>query len=145
MPTAAEPLRVVLDTNVLVSGLHFGGTPGQLIRLLLRGDLDWYISPFILNELRRVLSEKFGWEKDAVQQALDLLTDVAKVVDPPQNIRVIEEKVEDNRILECAVHAGAHFLISGDKRHLLPLGELMGVSIVTPAEFLDQLLKSPSP
>ena len=142
MPTAAERLRVVLDTNVLVSGLNYAGLPSRLLRLLLQGETEWFVSPFILHELHRILTERFRWEEERAQRALRLIGEVAAEVDPPRSVSVIQEKDDDNRILECALHAKAHYLVSGDRRHLLPLREFRGVSIVSPAEFLELLLRN---
>lgn len=140
MPTAGERLRVVLDTNVLVSGLSFAGTPSRLVRLLLQGEIEWLVSPFILEELYRVLTEKLRWGDDQAQRALRLVREVATVVAPRRSVSAIQSPDDDNRILECAIHAKAHYLISGDRRHILPLGKFQGVSIVTPAEFMERLL-----
>ena len=65
-------------------------------------------------------------------------------VDPPRSVSVIREKDDDNRILECALSARAHYLVSGDRRHLLPLRKFRGVSIVTPAEVMELLLRNRS-
>jgi predicted nucleic acid-binding protein len=63
------------------------------------------------------------------------------VIDPPRGISAIVQNDDDNRILECAVHARAHFLVSGDQHHLLPLREFQGVAIVSPAAFLEAVLR----
>lgn len=141
MPIEGERLRVVLDTCVLISGLNFAGTPSRLLRLLLQGEMLWFISPFILEELQRVLTEKFRWEEERVQRALRLIREVATEIDPPRSVSVVQAKDDDNRIIECALAAGAHYLITGDKRHLLPLGEFRGVAIVTAADFLEGLAR----
>ncbi len=73
MPIATERLRVVLDTNALVSGLNYAGTPSRLLRLLFQVDIDLYVSPFILQELHRILTEKFRWEAERVQGALRII------------------------------------------------------------------------
>lgn len=142
MPTAGERLRVVLDTNVLVSGLNYAGTPSRLLMLLLQGEMDWFVSPFILQELRRILVDKFRWEEERAQQALRLIRESATEVDPPRSVSVIQERDADNCILECALHAEAHYLVSGDRRHILPLRKFQDVSIVSPAEFLEFLLRN---
>ena len=145
MSTAGERLRVVLDTNVLVSAFNFAGTPSRIVRLLLQGEIDWFVSPFILQELYRVLTDKFLWEEERAQRALRLIRDVATELDPPRGVSVIRDKDDDNRILECTLHANAHHLVSGDRRHILPLHEFRGVSIITPAEFLELLLHDRGP
>ena len=68
------------------------------------------ISPFILQELDRVLTEKFRWEANQSEQALRLIRELATVIDPPRSVSVIQDKDDDNRILECALQAGAHYL-----------------------------------
>ncbi len=129
-PTAAERLLVVLDTNVLVSGLnYYGGAPSRLLRLTLQGEMDFFSSPFILEELHRGLVRRFRWEEDRAQGALRLIREVATEVDPPRSVSVIQQKEDDNRILECALQANAQYLVSGDRRLLprgLPLGRPRG-------------------
>ncbi len=133
-------MKVVLDTNVLVSALHFGGRPREVLDLARQGHFELVLSPFILQETERVLREKFRWEEKILDLTLSKLREVATVVDPRQRITLIKEKAADNRILECAVAAGADFLISGDTKHILPLKEYQGIKIVRPAEFLKFLL-----
>jgi predicted nucleic acid-binding protein len=93
-----------------------------------------------LQELHRILTRKFQWEEGRADKALWLIREVATEIDPPQSVAVIREKDDDNRILECAAQAKAHYLVSGDERHLLPLRDFQGVSIVSPAEFLERHL-----
>ena len=120
-----------------MSALNYAGTPNRLLSLLAQGEFQLYISPFISTELQSVLTEKILWEVDRTRQALRLVREMATEVDPPYGVSVIKEKDDDNRILECAIHVNAHYLISGDRHHLLPIREFQGVAIVTPAEFLD--------
>ncbi|RLE06552.1 hypothetical protein DRZ78_04515, partial [Candidatus Aerophobetes bacterium] len=57
-------------------------------------------------------------------------------VQPKTKISAIKQKEDDNRILECGVEGKAQYIISGDKRHLLPLKEYQGIKIISPAQFL---------
>lgn len=132
-------MRVVLDTNVVVSGLNFPGNERLVLELALRGRFEWYLSIFILDEVTGVLGRKFGWDEDRVSEALRTLTKAANVVDPQKLPDVIEANEADNRILECAVEASADYLITGDRRHLLPLGEHRGVRILNAPRFLSVL------
>jgi predicted nucleic acid-binding protein len=111
---------------------------------MLQGEIEFFISPFILEELHRVLIRRFHWEEDRAQRALRLIREVATGVDPPRSVSVIQQKDDDNRILECALQAKAQYLVSGDRRHLLPLRKFQGVSIVSPSEFLELLLRGGS-
>lgn len=133
-------MRVVLDTNVLVSALAFPGSkPDQILSRIRRGEIDLFISPFILSELDRVLQEKFRHTKNEAEDRVSAISAIAQLVQPTGQVKVIQAKDDDNRILECATAARADFLITGDKEHLLPLGSFQGTRIVTPADFLDLL------
>ena len=132
-------MRVVLDTNGIVSGLNFRGNEQRVLDLARRGRFDLYLSPFILAEASSVLSRKFGWADEAKERALGRLQDAATLVQPIPGLPVVEGNVGDNRVLECAVEAGADFLVTGDRRHLLPLGEHRGVTIANAPRFLSAL------
>ena len=132
-------MRVVLDTNVIISGLNFPGNERLLLDLVRRGRFEWYLSPFILDEVAGVLARKFGWTDDRVEEALGRLRHAATAIDPPRRPAVIEGGHADNRILECAVAASADYLVTGDRRHLLPIGEHRGVRILRPPRFLSAL------
>jgi putative PIN family toxin of toxin-antitoxin system len=146
MLTGSERLKVVIDTNVLISALNFGGKPAQILRLFIRGEIEVYISSFILNELKRILREKFEWEEDRIADVIRRIREKAIEVHPKRKVLLIKEKRDDNRILECALEGKARYIISGDKRHLLPLKKYRGIKILSPGEFLrvvDRLISSP--
>lgn len=132
-------MRVVLDTNVVVSGLNFPGNERLVLELALRGRFELYLSSFILEEVAGVLGRKFGWAEDRVRQSRRSLEKAATVIEPSRFPDVIEANEADNRILECAMEAVADYLITGDRRHLLPLGEHRGVRILNAPRFLSVL------
>jgi predicted nucleic acid-binding protein len=74
----------------------------------------------------------------AVQSAVDRFQRLAIMVEPRAVIDVIKEKQDDNRILECAVAGRVDYLITGDKKHILPLASIQGIPIVGVAEFLQK-------
>ena len=119
-------MRVVLDTNVIVSGLNFPGNERLVLELALRGRFELCLSPFILDEVAGVLVRKFDWTEERSSQALRELEDAATVVEPLRLPEMIEGGHADNRILECAVEVSADYLVTGDRRHLLPLEEASG-------------------
>jgi putative PIN family toxin of toxin-antitoxin system len=135
--------RIAIDSNVLVSALHFGGTPEALLLLANEGRVELFVSPFILAETARVLKSKLGWTDKAVRDTIALIREVVTVVEPTRTVDAVPHDPTDNHILECAVHARADFLATGDKRHLLPLGTYEGIKIVTPRECLDALEHPP--
>jgi len=127
--------RVVIDTNVFVSGLNFTGKPNEILELFIKGDIEVFISPFILSEIERILRERFEWGEGNIHRVLDQIKRQTILVHPKLEITVIKQKDDDNRILECAIEGKAQCLISGDKKHLLPLKEYQGTKILSPAEF----------
>lgn len=131
-------MRVVIDTNVLVSALLFGGNPSKVVELAKEGALELFLSPFILEELKDKLTRKFAFSnQDAIEACSDLEM-MARMVHPHQKINVIKRKDSDNRILECSIAAEADILVTGDLQDIRPLGHFHGTEILTPKEFLDK-------
>ena len=133
--------RVVFDTNVLVAAYNWpGGVADLAYRLVRRGAAGLHTSAFILDEVERILREKFGWEDDRAARAVAQIRRVsAGVHEPAERVDVIEDDPTDNRILECALEADAEFLVTGDKKHLLPLGSFRGVAIIRLRDFVVML------
>lgn len=129
-------IKVVLDTNVIVSALHFGGNPDKVLSLANEGVIELLISPFILDEVSEVLRRQFGWDNKEIKNALAAIKEIATLIQPAHKISIIKEKDSDNCILECAVSGRADFIVSGDTKHILPLKEYLGIKILKPAEFL---------
>lgn len=124
---------VVLDTNVWVSGLQFGGTPGRAIdKALLRDQLA--ISEFIRNEIMRVLTVKFARDPSELNVRLNELLAQAVLIRVTGEIAGICRDPKDDAILETAWKAGADLLVAGDK-DLLSLGSFKCAAIITPAEY----------
>jgi uncharacterized protein len=89
--------------------------------------VDLHASSFILGEVGRIFAEKFGWEQDRVERAISQIRRVAGGIhEPAESLDVIEDDPTDNRILECALAAGAQLIVTGDRKHLLPLGSFRG-------------------
>jgi putative PIN family toxin of toxin-antitoxin system len=132
-------LRVVLDTNVLISAILFGGKPRQVLEKAIRGEIRLCISEPILEELKGVLERsKFDYSPEMIQVILTELTGVSDFVNPSKTIDVVLEDLEDNRILECAVEAEANYIITGDF-HLLKLSKYRDIEVVNAVAFLEKL------
>lgn len=130
-------MKVVGDTNVLVSALIFpGGPPEAFYRLALSGRIELVTSRPLLAELGRVLTEKFGWEPDRVEEAVGQLIHLAEIVDPREALAEIEADPADNRVLEAASAGNVDAIVSGDK-HLLAVGAWRGIPIQPPAAFVE--------
>lgn len=136
MPIENEKLKAVIDTNVFISGLNFIKYESEILDLFMKGEIEVYISPFILREIERILRKKFKWGKDQIRQTLNKIKRKAILVSPKVRVSIIKEKDDDNRILECALEGKVQYIISGDERHLIPLREFKGIKILPASEFL---------
>lgn len=132
-------MRVVFDTNVLISAFVFpGGAPESAYRAALSGRVTLVTSPPLLVELARVLADKFGWEEAMVEAAVGQVARIGTVVRPRDTLSVIELDPDDDRVLEAAREGSADVIMSGD-RHLLELGSWEAIRIVRVAELLEEL------
>ena len=130
-------MKVVFDTNVLVSALVFPGGRGEeaLQRILEEKD-ELLLSKPILDELLGILGRKFSRDAEALSHIAVFLSDLAQPVKPRQRLRIVSDD-PDNRILECAIAGRAGAIVTGD-RALLALGDFRGVRIISLRQYLDQ-------
>ena len=132
-------MRVVIDTNIYLSGLVFPESfPGRILKLSKARKIQVYCSKFILDEIRRNLIVKFGYAEEMAGKFIEEILKFIIVINPKIRLAIIKEKQDDNRILECAVEAKADFLISGDKKHILPLKKFRGIEIISAREFIKK-------
>ena len=116
-------MRIVLDTNVFISGTFFTGPPYQILKAWRDGRVQLLVSPSILDEYQRIGAELALQFRDVDLKAfLDLLTVQAEIVLAPTLPPVIRDDPSDDKFLEAAVAGNASYIISGDK-HLLTLSE----------------------
>lgn len=136
-------MKVVFDTNVLISAFIFpGGAPEAAFRLVLEGHVELITTPPLLSELARVLTDKFGWDVSRAQEAVGLVIRAATVVTPTRAIAEILEDPSDDRVLEAAQEGAVDLIVSGDK-HLLKLRTWEGVRIVDPSALKDEFGQLP--
>ena len=129
---------VVLDTNVLISGILFGGNPRQILELVIQGRIDAYISPAIFTEFREVLIRpKFGLTQEKCFSIAKEIEDIFYFVFPRITVDLVKDDPEDNIILECALAAGVKYIITGDP-HLLKLASFEKIKIISPAAFVAE-------
>jgi uncharacterized protein len=128
--------RIVLDTNVLISAIVFGGRPREVLEKVIAGRFTMAISAEMLAEFQGVLEgKKFRYPSDIVRTIVHELLAVSELVRPRMKVEQIKADPADNRILECALESGAACIVSGD-RHLLELGRFEGIPILDAAAFL---------
>jgi uncharacterized protein len=130
-------IKVVLDTNVLISAIAFGGKPREVLKKIIVGEVELFISQLVINELAGVLaSRKFCYNDEIIDLILAEIESIGNFVYPSIKIDIIKEDPEDNMILECGKTAVVDYIVSGDK-HLLNLKKYAGIEILCPSEFLE--------
>ena len=135
-------LKVVLDTNIWLSGTFWKGNPYRIIKLAEQKRIEVFITNAILEEIVDVLSREGKFQKymeDSgvhTEQLIKIALSISELTSPRERLSVIKEDPDDDIILESAVDNGVEFIISGDE-HLLKLKEYMDVKIITPARFLE--------
>jgi putative PIN family toxin of toxin-antitoxin system len=128
-------MRVVFDTNILVSALVFpGGRGDAALRRVIAGTDQLVMSRAILDELLDVLSRKFARDGEELAHVAVFFAELAMVVAPRRRLRVVQDD-PDNRILECAVAGRADAIVTGDKA-LLALKNFRNIPVVTLRSYL---------
>lgn len=131
-------MKVVFDTNILVSALAFPGGSGEAaLRRIVEEKDQLIISKPILDELLRVLGSKFSRDAEALAHVAVFLSDLAIVVKPRRRLRAVKDE-PDNRILECALAGHAEVIVTGD-HGLLELGQYGSVRIIRLREYLGAM------
>ena len=133
-------LKVVIDTNVYISAIFWGGNPRKIIELGRDGKINIYTSNDIIKEITEVLLNKFKLNYDDVERIFLDFSSFTILVKPFQPLKIIKQDPDDDKFLECAISCNANYIISGD-RHLLNLKEYKGIRIVNSSEFLQIINK----
>lgn len=132
--------RAVLDTNVYISIFTSPkGELGSIWEQALKGTYTLLISPAIVAEVAGVLRAKFQWPEEAIKTRVKRFARMAEIITPKTIPNVIKNDPSDNHILACAADGQANIIVTGDKRHLLPLKEYKEIPIVRPVDFLRML------
>ena len=132
-------MRIICDTNVIVSGVLFGGRCRAILRLVSEGRLEGFISTALLIELEGVLLRpKFGLTAREVEAIVELVRQSFSLVLPTESVVLVADDPDDDAVLEAAVAANAQVIVSGDK-HLLDLKMFRDSRIITPASLIKEL------
>jgi len=127
-------IRVCLDTNVFISAFIFSGNPAKIFDLAVDKKIIVVTSPAITAEVGRVLAEKFEWNEYDIKKQLKVISEVCELVTPQKRVRFIKYQ-PDNKILECVLEGRTDYIVTGDKKHLLPLKNFKNIPIITPENF----------
>ena len=133
-------MKIILDTNVFISGIFFSGPPSKILHAWKNGLLQIVISKDILEEYQRV-AESLTYKYPAIDilPIIELVTIHGKLI----KTEGVEENVcidpDDNKFIECAIAGNIKYIVSGDK-HLLSVSGYRGISVLKPKEFVDKIL-----
>lgn len=135
-------MKVIVDTNVFVSGIFFSGPPYRILQAWQQKKLSLYISPDILNEYKRV-GEKLAGKYPGVDLDpwITLMLLNASLIDAPTLDNQICEDPDDDKFIACAIAAKVKLIISGDK-HLLDINGYQNITVLKPRKFIDLYLSN---
>ena len=127
-------MRLVLDTNVVVSAIVWGGVPFQLLQAAAAGTADLYTSPVLIDELRGVLARdhlasRLVRQRRSVDQAVEFYASLCQMVKPLDVPRIVPNDPDDDHVVAAAFAARAHLIVSGDK-HLLNLKDSIAIPVL---------------
>lgn len=130
------PPIAVFDTNVLFSGVAWKGRPYECLELARADVVEGATCAELLDELSEKLRVKLSFSGEQASETIIDLLAFLRLVAITGNLKAVPADPDDDKVLECAVAAGAAYIVTGDRRHLIPLKSFRGIQIMTPAEFL---------
>ena len=135
--------KVVIDTNVLVSGTFWTGASYRVLSLIDKDEINLVISSQITKEYARIINSSEILDKTTINQktrihSVNKLLQKAIIVEPKEHIDIIKEDKDDNKFIEAAISGFAGYIITNDK-HILKLKEYKGIKILTSEDFLKEV------
>lgn len=135
-------MRIIVDTNVVVSGIFFKGPPSEILKLWQEGKVTLVVSTEIFQEYTRVCEELSGrLESDDLDKILSLIYMNSEAMTPVDLPEQICDDPDDDKFIACALGGDVKIIVSGDK-HLLNVNGIHELEILKPKEFLDKYFKS---
>ncbi len=134
-------MKVVLDTNVFISGIVFGGYSREILEAIIEGKIILFISENIINEVKDVLQrKKFNFSLSITRQIINEIDAISEFIIPRKSHHVVMRDPDDNIIIDCAVEAKADYIITGDE-DILVLKNFKDIKIVNPRDFVERYYK----
>ena len=131
-------MKIVIDTNVFISAVFFGGLPLQVLQSVISKQNDAYISPEIWDEYNDVIERMTKkYPSRLKQQLIDEVFKLFKVIIPSSEISICRDS-DDDKFIFCALDAECMYIVSGDD-DLLSLRNVDDIGICTPSEFLNAM------
>ena len=138
MQLFTKRVRAVYDTNIWVSALRQQGNPFRCALLAAMGFVVTVTCDELLDELSRVLTQKFGMPFADVNRYITVIRSFSEVVAITGQLKVVVDDPDDDKVIECAVVGKADYIVTGD-HHLLALGQYGNISIVKATQFISIL------
>ena len=135
-------MRVVLDTNVFISGIHWTGNSEKIIFMFRNKTFELVSSIPIIEEITKTLRNfRIPLSEEDISNWENMILENALLVEPEEKIDIIKEDFSDNKFIEAAVAGKTDYIVTQDN-HLLKIKEFRGIKILTPEEFLSRLEKN---
>jgi putative PIN family toxin of toxin-antitoxin system len=131
-------MRVVIDTNVVISGIFWKGNPNKILSAWFKDKFVVLISPEIVIEYEKVIKRMdSGLTPGEIQMWIEIIISHSTTIEAPLMLKVVDADPDDNKFIECALFGHAGYIISGDK-HLLDLKEYERIKILSPSQFCTE-------
>lgn len=132
-------MRIVIDTNVLISGIFFGGLPRQILSAVVRRQITACATVEIIDEYEEIVQEMITRKQGHLNSTiLTPLINAIEIMDPVTRVKICRDP-DDDKFIGCAKDARALYIVSGDK-DLLVISDYEGIRIVTAKEFCEMYL-----
>ncbi len=128
-------LRVVIDTNVYISAIFWGGKPRQIVDMGRDGHIFIFTSLDIEKEIADKLAVKFHLAEEEISRIMSDFGTFTIPIEPTKKISFIKDDPDDDKFLECGIACQANFIVSGDS-HLQRAKKFEGIKILSPSDFL---------
>lgn len=135
-------MRIVADTNAIISGALWDGAPCDALLLAIRGDIELFTSHRVLAEARKILSdskERFHFSQQEIDDVISGVLTFAQIIEPTEIVRICRDP-KDDHVIACALASKADYIVTYDN-DLLVLNEYNGIKIMKPEEFLVVMSK----
>lgn len=132
-------MRIVVDTNVIISGVFFGGAPAEVLKAIISNKVTACASKQIVEEYIEIVNEMISRKQGKLNSdILLMLIESLEMIKPKTHIEISRDR-DDDKFIECAKDADALYIVSGDK-DLLVIKQYENIKIITAKEFCDNYL-----
>ena len=130
-------MRIVVDTNVVISGTFFKDNPRRVVEAIIKSEVDAYATPEIIDEYQSIVNRIIYRDEGSFDSSgfIRFIADL-NLIEASTKISACRDP-EDNKFISCAIDANALYIVSGDK-DLLDLKEYEGITMITAADFVEK-------